>query len=236
MLRSILIVLLAGLALLWFCSPPAMATSEEFLTMRGLGDLQWVRNFYYARVLPFTPNYGATFSADSYGLSSVYKRGSGTFVPDPTGTPLILVNRLTGATVIGLMNATGGFTSGIHFSYTVGFSETVASWSEANGTAMVLATMTLSPSNRSCIHFPTYCNWSSAGLSFSGTAKSLSFSSDANGIGIFDITAGSTSTGIPEPSTFYMFGTGLIGISVAKVCRFRRIQKATRPTTSHVCP
>jgi hypothetical protein len=101
---------------------------------------------------------------------------------------------------------------------------------------MVLATLALSRNNRSCIHFPTYCNWSSAGLSCSGTGKSLSFSGDANGIGIFDIPEGSTSTRIAELSTFYMFGTGLIGISVATVRRFRRIQKATTPTTSHVCP
>jgi hypothetical protein len=145
------------------------------------------------------------------------------------------VNRLTGATVISLMNASG-FTLGIHFSNTVGLSEKGTGWSEVNGTAMVLATMALSPNNRSCIHFPTYCNWSSAGLSFWGTAKSLGFSGDANGIGIFDTTAGSTSTNIPELSTFYMFGTGLIGISVATVRRSRRIQKATRATISNVCP
>jgi hypothetical protein len=189
MLRSIFVVLLAGLALLWFCSTPAMATSGEFHTFQALGDLRWVRNFYNGRGLPFTPNYGATFSSNFYGLSSVYKGG-----------------------------------------------EKEAGWSEANGIAMVLATMALSPNNRSCIHFPTYCNWSSAGLSFWGTAKSLGFSGDANGIGIFGTRAGSTSNNIPELSTFYMFGTGLIGISVATVRRSRRIQKAMRATISHVCP
>lgn len=236
MLRSILIVLLAGLAILWLCSPPAMATSGELLTFQGLGDLRGIGNLYNGRGLPFPLSFGTTFSSNVYGLSSVYKGGSGTFVPGPTGTPLLLVNWLTGATVIRSMNANSGFMSGIHFSYTVGFSETVAGWSEANDTAVVLAAMALSPNNRSCIHFPTYCNWSSAGLWFPGTGKSLSFSGHANGIGIVDITTGSTSSRIPEPSTFSMFGTGLIGISVVTVRRFRCIRKATRPTTSYVCP
>jgi len=189
MLRSIFIVLLAGLALLWLCSTPAMATSGEVHSFQALGDLRLVGNFYNGRGLPFTPNYGTTFSSNLYGLSSVYKGG-----------------------------------------------EKEAGWSESNGTAMVLATMALSPNNRSCIHFPTYCNWSSAGLSFWGTAKSRGFSGDTNGIGIFDTAAGSTSTNIPELSTFYMFGTGFIGISFATVRRSRRIQKATRATISHVCP
>ena len=236
MLRSILIVLLAGLALLWLCSTAAMATSGGFHTFQELGDLRWVGNFYNGRGLPNPPNYGTTFSSNFYGLSSVYKGGSGTFVPSPTGAPLILVNRLTGATVTSSMNASSALTPGIHFYYTVGFSQKEAGWGEANGIAMVLATMALSPNNRSCIHFPTYCNWSTAGLSFWGTAKSLGSSGDANGIGIFDTTAGSPSTNIPEPSTFYMFGTGLVGISVATVRRSRRIQKATRATISPVCP
>ena len=235
MLRSIRIVLLAGLAPLWLCSTPAMATSGEFLTFQELGDLRRVGNLYNGMGLPFTPNYVTTFSSNFYGLSSVYKGGSGTIVRSPIGAPLILMNRLTGATVISLMNASG-FTLGPPCSYTVGCSKKEAGWSDANGTATVLATMALSPNNRFCIHFPTYCNWSSAGLSFWGTAKSLGSSGDANGIGIFDTTAGSPSTNIPELSTFYMFGTGLIGISVVTVRRSRRIQKATTATISHVCP
>jgi hypothetical protein len=235
MLRSFLIVLLAGLALLWLCSTPAMATSGEFLTFQELRDLRRVGNFYNGRGLPFAPNYVTTFSSKFYELSSVYEGGSGTFVPSPTGA-LILVNRLIGATVTSSMNASSALTPGIHFSYTVGFSEKGAGWSEANGTAMVLATMALSPNNRSCIHFPTYCNWASAGLSFSGTSKWPGFSRDENGIGIFDTTAGSTCTNIPEPPTIYMFGTGFLGISVATVRRSRRIQKATRTTISNVCP
>jgi len=90
-----------------------------------------------------------------------------------------------------------------------------------------LATMALSLNNDSCMSFASYCKSLSAGMS--GSPKSGGFSGDADGIG----TDSPTSKGIPEPSMFYMLGSGLIGIFAARVHRLRVIQKAATPTASH---
>jgi hypothetical protein len=96
-----------------------------------------------------------------------------------------------------------------------------------NGDGTVLATMALSLNNASCMSFASYCKSLSAGMS--GRKKSGGFSGEANGIG----TDGPTPRGIPEPSMFYMLGSGLIGIFAARVPRLRGIHKATTPTASH---
>lgn len=219
MFRHLVCALAAGILCLSI-STPALANSGELLNFQGLGDLQPVGNFYNGGGLTSTPNYGITFSSNFYGLRSVYNGGSGAFAADPTGTPAIFVNGTAGSNVTGYMNVNNGFSGGIQFFYTAGFSETVTVWSGANGTGSILATITLSPNNGSCTGFPTYCNWTSAGLTFSGSAKSVTFTGTADGIGIADITIGSASTAIPEPSALYLLGTGLAGISLGRVRRF----------------
>jgi hypothetical protein len=205
---------------LFLCSSAFANSGGELLNFQGLGDLQAVGNFYNGGGMPFTPNYGVTFSSNFFGLRSVYNGGSGAFASNPTGTPAIFMNGAPGASVTGSMNVNAGFSGGIQFFYTAGFSETVTVWSGANGTGTVLATIALSPNNGSCTGFPTYCNWSSAGLNFSGSAKSVTFTGTADGIGLSDITLGSSSTAVPEPSTFYLLGTGLAGVSLSRLRRF----------------
>jgi hypothetical protein len=220
MVRPVLGSLVFLALLVSFSATPALANSGELLNFQGLGDLQPVGNFYNGGGLVNTPNYGITFSSNFYGLKSIYQGGSGAFAPDPTGTPAIFVNGPTGTNVTGYMNVNGGFTGGIQFFYTAGFSETVTVWSGANGTGTVLATISLSPNNGSCGSFPPYCNWTTAGLTFSGTAQSVTVSGTADGIGIADITIGSSSTAIPEPSSIYLLGTGLVGVSLGQIRRF----------------
>jgi len=131
---------------------------------------------------------------------------------------------------MGVMNVTAGFSSGLNFYFSAGFapgqSETVQIWSGANGTGTVLATINLSNNNGSCNGYPTYCVWSSAGTSFTGTAKSVTFSGPANELGLSDITIGSNSTAVPEPSSVYLLGAGVAALSLTQLRRFFGLKRA----------
>jgi len=164
---------------------------------------------------------GIAFSSNFLVLRSVTKGGSGAFAPDPTGTPILFVNGVTGTKATAIMNVSSGFTTGIQFFFSAGFKETVTVWSGANGTGTVLATLALSPNNLPCSGFPSYCNWTSASLGFSGTAKSVTFTGPANGMGIADITLNQTTSAIPEPSSIYLLGTGLSALMFGGIRRFR---------------
>lgn len=224
MARSALGVLILAVLFLSLAAAPAMGSSvAELLNFQSLGDLAPVGNFYNGGGLPTTPNYGITFSSNFIGLRSVYMGGSGAFTPDPAQMPAIFVSGANGAMVTGTMNVTNGFSSGIQFFYTAGFSQTVTVWSGVNGTGIVLATISLAPNNGSCTTFPTYCNWSSAGLNFNGTAKSVTFTGTADGIGISAITVGSSTTVIPEPSSIYLFLTGVGAVSLSQVRKFLKL-------------
>ncbi len=214
------------LSMVLFLSVPAHANSGELLNFNGLGNTQVVGtfnigNFYNGGGFPGT-NYGVTFSSDFFGLRSAENGGSGNFSPTPLGTPAIFVDGPTGSPATGVMNVAPGFSSGLNFFYTAGFTgtqaETVAIWNGVNGTGTVLATIVLGNNNTSCTS-PLYCTWSVAGASFSGTAHSVTFSGPADELGIADITIGSSSTAIPEPGSIFLLGTGLAAISLSKMRR-----------------
>jgi hypothetical protein len=189
----------------------AGANSTELLTFSGLENGQLVGNFYNGSGLASTPNFGVTFSSNIYALWPVSRGGSGNFSPTFFGTPAIFISGKTGSPAIGSMNVANGFTSGINFFYTAAFQETATVWSGANGTGTLLATITLSPNDGNCSPV-SYCNWTNIGLTFSGTADSVTFSGPANGMGISDITLGQGTTAIPEPSSIYLLGIGIVGI------------------------
>jgi len=182
-----------------------------------------VGNFYNGSGLPNTPNYGVSFSSNFFGLRSIANGGAGNFAATPGNVPAIFMNGTTGSQVVGTMNVAPGFSNGLDFFYTAGFSgtqtETVKIWSGANGTGTVLATLTLGGNNGGCTT-PAYCTWTTAGVNFTGTAYSVTFTGPANQLGLADITLGASSTAVPEPSSLFLLGTGLVAVSFAG--RFRR--------------
>lgn len=200
----------------------ASANSVDLLNFNYLKNGQQVATFYDGGSgNPNIPNYGVTFSSNFYGLRSEFQGGAGAFSPDPTSTPVIFILGTTGSLVTGSMNAANGFSSGINFFYTAAFQETATVWSGANGTGTVLDTITLSANDVNCTGVG-YCNWTDVGLSFSGTAHSVTFSGPANGIGISDITLGQSTSAVPEPSSIYLLATGIAGICGQGIRRFLR--------------
>jgi hypothetical protein len=204
------------LGLLLLCGiSSAMANSnpsKDLLTFIGLQNMQQVGNTYN----------GVSFSSNFLVLRSVTRGGSGAFAPDPTQTPIIFINGVTGAPATGTINVSSGFSTGIQFFFSAGFKETVTVWSGVNGSGTALATLALSPNNLPCTGFPSYCNWTSASLGFSGTAKSVTFTGTANGLGIADITLNQTTSAVPEPSSVYLLATGLMALTLVGMRRFRK--------------
>lgn len=212
-------VVLSALLLL---SVAAFATSGgELLSFQGAGNEQSVANFYNGGGLSSTPNFGVTFSSNFYSLMSP----PGSFLPTPTNTPAIFIcpggvaADCNSGSSTGVMNVAKGFSNGIDFFYAAGQTETVTLWSGANGTGTVLLTISLSAN--SCTQGGNICQyqWSQIGKSFNGTAYSVTFTGPGDQFGLADITLGSSTTAIPEPSSLYLIGTGLGVFVIGKVRR-----------------
>ncbi len=204
----------------------AFAKSGELLTFQGLGDLQTVGDFYSGGGLTSTPNYGVSFSSNFFGLQSDNSSfgGAGNFAPLVIpgtyvlpDTKALFIMGATGAPVTGMMNVARGFTRGINFFFTAGFqpgqSGVVQIWGGADGTGPLLATISLSNNNGSCTTV-SYCNWSNIGATFTGRARSVTFTGPANEFGLAQMTLGASTTAIPEPSSILFLGLGLAALSL----------------------
>jgi hypothetical protein len=212
----------AVIALFALFSVPAHANST-YLTFQGLKDGESISNFYNGGTggsgSMSNYNFGITFSSNALAIKSYLKGGSGGFNPTQTTNTALF---FTGTS--GYMNVSGGFNNGINFLYVAGATGTVTVWSGANGTGSVLATINLAPnggSSSGCSGYPSLCNWTAVGLSFSGTAQSVTFSGTSNQLGITDITVGSSRAAVPEPSSLLLFGSGLLLLSTRMRKRLR---------------
>jgi hypothetical protein len=115
------------------------------------------------------------------------------------------------------MNVPAGFTTAFNLYYAaVNVPGSVTVWDGLGATGSVLATLNLPATGSNCLGSPkAYSCWVTVGATFSGTAKSVSFSGAVNQIAFDNISLG-TSTPPPSPTpippTLLLVSTGL-GIS-----------------------
>ncbi len=204
-----------GLLLACFTALSATAYADAVtMTFEGLGDYETVSNYYNGGLggngSGPGPNYGVQFSNDSLAIIEAAQGGSGNFFNPPSGDTILFF--LSGPGDV--MNVAAGFDTGFSFFYSSPFyAGTVNVYSGLNGTGTLLASLNLGTTPdgsgvQGCDGY-NYCPFVAAGVSFSGVAQSVNFSGVANYIGFDDITIGSATPGVPEPSTFYLIGTGL---------------------------
>ena len=173
------------------------------------------------------PDYGVTFSRglnaaclNSLTVSSCDRVSKGGLGPADLQESALEFNSIIPA----FMDVAGGLTTELSLNYvTTLLTVRLAIWSGLDGTGELLATLNL-PAN--AVGCPDYgdaelCPFTSAQVSFSGTARSIQFLGTAADFD--DITF----TAAPEPSTWAMMLIGFAGLGYAALRR-----KAAAPANS----
>lgn len=117
------------------------------------------------------------------------------------------------------MNVAAGFDTGFSFYYAAPNTPgAIRVYDGLNGTGNLLATLDLGLTPATCgsEYSALYCPFVASGIGFAGIAKSVSFAGTANYIVFDDVTFGSITPGVPEPTTYALFGLGLAGLAYAR--------------------
>jgi hypothetical protein len=212
---------------------PARA-SVEVLTFEGVGDTAEINNFYNGGTDSLGNsgvNYGVSFTSGSLGVVSAPAGGSGNFEGNPSGDTISFFTDETGAK----MDVAGGFTTGFSLYYSSVATGDIKIYSGLDGTGDLLADLTVADNDTAGCGDPDFpfCSWTTAGVSFAGTAQSVLFGATAGSTGYDNLTLGSVTPGgtvggtqtgdpIPEPATLAVVAIGMLGVGVVRG-RHRRV-------------
>ncbi len=161
-------------------------------------------------------NYGITFSSNGI-VCDGYPDCNSDQIPGGAGANALFFQ--SGASAI--MDVGAGFSNGFSFYYSAPiYAGSVDVWSGLDGTGTLLATLSLPLTQEkggTCVS--DYCPYVAIGVSFNGTAESVSFAGTENYIAFADITIGSPDAGgppVPEPASFGALATGVLALGMIR--------------------
>jgi hypothetical protein len=176
-------------ALLLSLAAPLAAQTKGTVTFSGLKDLEFIDNYYNggtgSKGSGPGKDFQLTFTSNAQAIVSAAKHGSGNYINNPGGSPVMFFG--TGTSVI--VNATAGVDTAIWFYYSALQAGTVTIYDGPNATGNVLANIALTLNNSGCTTYKL-CVWSPVGVPLSTTAMSIRFSGGANFLGIGAIHLG----------------------------------------------
>jgi len=183
------IFLVAILSLSLTAVPPAEAQTKGAVTFGGLKNLEFIQNFYNGGTgsLGSGPgkDFQLQFTSNAQVIVQAAKGGSGNFINNPGGFPVMFFQTGTNVT----MTATSGVGVALWFSYSALQPGTATVYDGPNGTGNILASTTLNPNDAGCNTY-AMCVWSAVGVPLSATASSIRFSGVGNYLAIGTIHLG----------------------------------------------
>lgn len=169
-----------ALSLLLLIAAPLFAQTKGNATFGGLRNLEFVNNYYNGGTGsmgsgPPAKNLHLEFTSNAQAIVSAAKKGSGNFIGNPGGYPVMFF--ATGTSVV--LNSIGGISTGMWFSYSALQPGTVTVYDGPDGTGNILKSISLPPNNVGCTGY-VMCVWTPVGVPLPTPAGSVRFSGVAN--------------------------------------------------------
>jgi hypothetical protein len=166
------------------------AQTKGVVNFGGLKNLEFIDQFYDGGKGSLGsgpgPNLGLQFTANAQTIISASKGGSGNFINNPGGAPVMFFQ--TGNAVT--MTATNGVGIAVWFYYSALQTGSATVYAGPNGTGTILASITLPPNNSGCNTYKL-CVWSAVGVPLSTTAGSIRFAGVLDYLAIGPVHLGS---------------------------------------------
>jgi hypothetical protein len=191
------------------------------LDFEGIGDNSSINEFYNGGTDSdgnSGTDFGISFNSDALGLIDSDAGGTGNFANEPSGDTVMF---FIGGTPI--LNFATGFENAFSFFFATDRISSVSIFDDIDGTGNLLATIGLDAQafdNCNGDPFGVFCNFTAAGATFNGLAKSIDFGTSANQVAFDDLTFGSITPGavdVPAPAGVFLFGLG--GLLVCRLSK-----------------
>lgn len=152
----------------------SQAQTKGVVNFGRLKNLEFINQFYDGGTGSLGsgpgPNYGLQFTANAQAIISAAKGGSGNFIGNPGGLPVMFFQAGNTATI----TATNNVQTAIWFYYSALQTGSATIYSGPNGTGTILGSLTLPPNNSGCNTYKL-CVWTAVGMPLSGPAGSITF-------------------------------------------------------------